>query len=439
MAHPAALDPGLVLHVILALLALLALGAVGLSVAGTVGLLRRQRAALAASPEDPPPDDAVPPTAVVVPVRGEHQGLADNVRALLAQDHPDLEWVFVVDDRGDAAVPVLEGVLKEDRPHPARLVSVQEVEAEDGDLGDFRIGKARAHAAALARIADDREVVLFADADVRPRPDWARRLTAPLAGDPGPGPPDPDVPLADRPVGATTTFRWYLSERRGFWSRVRAQWNAVGHDALLSEDHRFCWGGSMAVRRDVLERCGVVERMRTYVTDDVALSDAVNEHGYRVAHDPRAAVATVEGCDREACVEWCVRQAALVKASLPRLWSLSLAIYALAVGLFVVGAGLVGVGLGLPPVDPWLAAAGAAMMVPVLSNPLRTRARWSFFREVLTAPWEREALDREPDLPGLALGQPFFMLMVLLRSARLDAVEWRGRTYPLDGGGGGAR
>lgn len=388
---------------------LVAVGAVVLPIAGIVWLKRRQAKIRARDP----PDRTPPPTAVLLPVKGDHQGLAANLEAILDQDHPDLTYTVVVDDPGDEAVPTIERVLAKRDDVDAELVSV----ADAGELGEFRIGKSRAHAAGLEAIGGDREALLFCDADARPRRDWARLMTAPLADHPDVGGP-----------GAVTAYRWYVSEDHGTWSRLRAQWNGAGHDALLDEEARFCWGGSMAVRLDVFEDRGVLDRMRETVADDVALTDAVRDAGWPIRYEPRAACLNVEDCDAGTCLAWCTRQTAIVRATMPRLWRFAAAVYSLSVGLFAVGVGLVVAGSVAP--DPLLATLGAAYLVPVLSNPARTRLRWSFFRGMLDEDGRR--LEAEPDAEGLALLLPFFSLAVVLASAMTDEIAWRGRRYKID-------
>ena len=55
-----------------------------------------------------PKPDFTPFVTVIAPCRGLDTGLEDNLRALLEQDYPDYEIIFVVDDKNDAAVPVIE-------------------------------------------------------------------------------------------------------------------------------------------------------------------------------------------------------------------------------------------------------------------------------------------------------------------------------------------
>ena len=45
-----------------------------------------------------PPSDFMPFTTVIVPCKGLDQGLSENLEALLVQDYPNYEVIFVVDD-----------------------------------------------------------------------------------------------------------------------------------------------------------------------------------------------------------------------------------------------------------------------------------------------------------------------------------------------------
>src|SRR5436309_4901571 len=49
-----------------------------------------------------------PLASVIVPCRGLDQGLAENLRALCAQDYPRYEIIFVTDSTADPALSVIE-------------------------------------------------------------------------------------------------------------------------------------------------------------------------------------------------------------------------------------------------------------------------------------------------------------------------------------------
>ncbi|HVL87900.1 MAG TPA: glycosyltransferase family 2 protein [Candidatus Thermoplasmatota archaeon] len=384
----------------LAALLLVALGCVAFPVASVLVARRLQREALAQTFAE-----WKPPVTVVLPCRGEQQGFEENLRAIAAQAYPDFELLVAVDSADDPSADAFRRVA----PPRARLVVV---DRDGADAPEFRSGKARAQATAVRRARPASRAIVFVDADVRPARDWLSRMVE---------------PLSDPAVGAVTAYRWYVSERHGFWSRLRAQWNGTGLDAMLLSRYRFCWGGSMALRRETYELARVEDAMREAIAEDVALTRAVERLGLLVAFAPRACSVNVEDTDRGGCLEWCVRQTALTRESMPRLWRFAAAVYGASVALFVLG--VAAAAAGFARADPTLALAGAAMTIPVLSNPLRTRMRWRFFRELL--PGHRPLLDAERDSAATSLFQPFLMLYVLHRSRRVRAIAWRGRTYAL--------
>ena len=68
-----------------------------------------------------PPSDWTPFATIIAPCKGLDDGLRRNLAALLAQNYSDFEVIFVVDDRSDAAVSVIEEVSRQDA-HETKLV-----------------------------------------------------------------------------------------------------------------------------------------------------------------------------------------------------------------------------------------------------------------------------------------------------------------------------
>src|SRR5947199_7493030 len=161
------------------------------------------------------------------------------------------------------------------------------------------------------------EVVVFADSDIRPAPDWLRQLVQ---------------PLADSTVGVATGFRWYLPPRPTFWSLVRAEWNAVSANVLFDSRRAFAWGGSCAVRRDDLVKLSLPDRWRNVLSDDLVLTRAVRDAARKIASTPAALVPTFEGADRRACLEWCFRQMTMATLYLPIVRRYAVAAFSIFIG-----------------------------------------------------------------------------------------------------------
>src|SRR5260370_25417412 len=61
-----------------------------------------------------------PFVSVFAPCRGLDQGLAENLSAILHQDYPAFEVIFVTDRAGDAAIAVIEHLRSEPLAHGLR-------------------------------------------------------------------------------------------------------------------------------------------------------------------------------------------------------------------------------------------------------------------------------------------------------------------------------
>src|SRR3954471_19425466 len=163
----------------------------------------------------------LPPATVIVPVKGEDDGLRENLAALASLDYPDYELIVVAQDAAD----IPPGVL----PDRARVVLAH--------AGDPSTGEKVRNLQAAVRAARRRsEVLAFADSDGRPSPGWLRALIA---------------PLNEKGVGASTGFRWFTPDPPTFWTLLRSVWDAVAAGRLGPGDNPFVWGGAMAIRRNV--------------------------------------------------------------------------------------------------------------------------------------------------------------------------------------------
>src|SRR5438132_10869831 len=257
----------------------------------------------------------LPPAVVILPVRGIDPGFDENVRAILRQSYPNYRLLIVPDDSADPAADRLRTIAAE-----SPRVPVSVVVAEPSNLQ----GKVNAVRSGLLHLTPTDEVVVFADSDIRPAPDWLRQLVQ---------------PLADSTVGVATGFRWYVPPTPTFWSLVRTEWNAVSANVLFDPRRAFAWGGSCAVRRDHLPVLRLEDRWRDVLSDDLVLTRAVRESGLKIAYAPAALAPTFEGADRPACLEWCLRQMTMATLYLPIVRRYAVAAFSIFIGSLLFGAG----------------------------------------------------------------------------------------------------
>ena len=271
---------------------------------------RRRHAArrLARQPE------ALPPACVIVPVKGQDEGLRENLAALAALDYPDYRLIVVA----RTALDIPPGVL----PRRATIVLAHG--------GDARTSEKVQNLAAAVRASGQRpQVYAFADSDGRVTRHWLRALVTPLE-EPG--------------VGASTGYRWFVPEPAGFWTLLRSVWDAAVLECLAPDGARFAWGGAMAIRKETFFEIGVPGAWRQTISDDFALSAAVRRAGLRIVFAPGALVPCGERLPAREFLAWARRQMVLTRFYDPRLWWLGLGAHAIYCGGMAasVAAGIAG-------------------------------------------------------------------------------------------------
>jgi len=235
-----------------------------------------------------------PRAAVIVPVKGEDEGLRENLAALADLDYPQYNLIIAARSADD----IPRGVL----PRQATIVLAH---GDDPDTSE----KIQNLAAAVKAAGNTAHILAFADSDGRVTPRWLRALVAPLE--------EPEV-------GASTGYRWFAPEPPTFWSLLRGVWDAAALGRLGEGDAPFVWGGSMAIRKETFFEIGVLAGWKEAISDDYALSDAVHRAGLRIAWAPGALVPSRERLPMAGFFAWARRQMLLTRFYNPRLWSLAL-------------------------------------------------------------------------------------------------------------------
>jgi cellulose synthase/poly-beta-1,6-N-acetylglucosamine synthase-like glycosyltransferase len=345
---------------------------------------------------------------VVAPCRGLDEGLQENLETLFRQRYPAYEIIFVVDRPDDPALDVIEKVRKGQGNVlcPATRVVVAGRASDSGQKVHNLI--------AAVGAADERgEVFVFVDSDARPRRDWLRALVA---------------PLADESVGAATGYRWFLPSHHPA-THLRAVWNASIASALGENSRRnFCWGGSTAIRRETFARLRMTEQWRGTLSDDFALTRALQNARLPIHFVPRCLTAAHEVCDWRALLEFTTRQLRITRVYAPRLWRIVLISNLLFVAVFYGGIALALWQLrrGLPFVPPLafvacLYALGSAKAV------LRLRAVAHAFAPERKI-WSAATLAAHLLLWPLASALFLYNALAAGVSRR---IRWRGITYEL--------
>jgi cellulose synthase/poly-beta-1,6-N-acetylglucosamine synthase-like glycosyltransferase len=344
-----------------------------------------------------------PRVAVVCPVRGMEDDLESNLLALTQFDYPGYEIFFAIATAEDPAYKVLERVVCASK-RPAHIIRAGRA------LGCS--DKVHNLSAAVEKVNEQFEVLVFADSDGRPPRRWLAQLVA---------------PLADDNLGAATTFRWLLPKRGGFWSALVAAWSASAATYLGEHRRNFCWGGGTAVRHQRFCELKVPESWRGAVSDDYVLTRVLQNNGLRIDFAPQCLVPSPVTVDARAFFEFTNRQLVITRIYARRLWRVALIGHLFYCATIVAGAAswLMGTLMGLPSLQFLVLAS-----IPPIFAAVRGVLRLVAVLELL--PEQRQQLLNDGWVwVLLAPLVPFVYVYNSLAAIFTRKITWRGIRYEL--------
>lgn len=349
-----------------------------------------------------PRSEFTPLASVIVPCRGLDDGLDENIAALFEQDYPAYEVIFVVDDRADPALGVLNRWLGDAR---AKLIVAPKATKNGQKAENLR--------EAVLHVARRSEMFVFADSDARPSVDWLRSMVAPLQND---------------AVGASSGYRWFVPSKPTLAAELRSVWNASVASSLgANRKKNFCWGGSTAIRRPTFERLGIRERWANVVSDDFALSAAIRRHGLDIVFVPQALNASDDGCSLGEMLEFTTRQMKITRVYSPRLWLAALLGSAIFCGVTITTSVI------LMTTNPTSTLFAAAILTLILVSIFSAGKSWARHAAVRMAIKKYDKQIRRQQIFHAFLWPlaPFIFLFNSVAAAFSRRIRWREITYEL--------
>ncbi|MGH9717426.1 MAG: glycosyltransferase [Candidatus Acidiferrales bacterium] len=348
-----------------------------------------------------------PVAAVICPCKGTEPGLEENLSALTRFDYANYEIYFSLATSLDPALKVIERV-KAATQRPVHIV----IAGPPQDCGE----KVHNLRRAIESLPEKFEVVTFVDTDVRLSHNWLGKLIA---------------PLQDARIGATTTYRWMIPSRRigegGFASAMASTWNGSVATLLGRPRENFCWGGGTAIRRKNFDDANVLEAWNGAVSDDFALTNALEAAGKSIVFCPECLAATLHPWTGSSLLEFTNRQILLTRVYSPKRWMMGMIahvsycvtlIYAAFVILTTMFTG-----------DPWFNLLLIALVVPLLAamkGAIRTIAVGELLPE-----WKSQLNQWSWVWTALAPVVPVLFSWNFVVSLLSRRTRWRGIRYEL--------
>lgn len=354
-------------------------------------------------------DSELPKVAIALCLRGADPFLPKCLKALLKQNYPNYELRIVVDSKEDPAWAIATETIENRTDIPVN-VSPLRIRRETCSL------KCSALIQAVTELEPDCEIIALVDADTIPHPNWLRELVA---------------PLKNSRVGLTTGNRWYVPGTQ--WGTIcRYLWNvaAVGQMYLYG----IPWGGSLAIRTDLVRQAQLIERWEQAFCEDTMLRRVLQEKGLQIESVASLMMVNREECTLPSFRRWVSRQLLNAKLYHPG-WSAVL-IYGTIVFLIPASAALSSITALLTA--QWTSAVVLGVSFAVYLTLLLVLI--NLWQQAVSA----KLLLRHESLPNLS---PITFLkfivavpltqsvcaIALWRAMLTQQVEWRGITYQVKG------
>lgn len=354
------------------------------------------------------------PAVVIVPVKGfDIQSSPRFFDTLFAQEYSNYRVIVTFEAWRDPVALWLKEELEvsELSPvwhHPDENSSLQSITLVCAGLSEIEGQKVHNQRAAFEHLADNDEIVAFADADIVFKSDWLARLVA---------------PINQKTHPLSTTYRWLVPKRPTLPNQIASVINASITTQGGWESTNVLWGGSMAVARSVFDSLDVPRLLQGSLNDDLRLSKAARAAGNRVAFVRSLILPTLIDFTWGNFFEFVKRQYTQVKFFSPILYrgtNVVLGFYALGI-LSLIGALIYGYFFAWIPV-------AAAYVIDQFRSLARQQIYLSLFsengiqRKLFSASWLEHMLT------------PFWMLLhwlLLISTWTQSKITWAGITYRI--------
>ena len=347
-----------------------------------------------------------PQAALICPCKGNERGLEENLLALTRFDYPNYEIYFALATSLDPALKIIERV-KAASQKPVHIL----IAGPPEDCGEKVFNLART----VEGLPEKFEVLVFVDSDARLPRGWLTKLVA---------------PLQNIQVGATTGYRWIFPSGTGmgmFASAVASAWNAAVATLLGKPKGNFCWGGATAIRRKTFDDVNVLEAWKGAVSDDFALTNALQQANRPIVFCSECFAATIHPWTWTELLEFTNRQMLITRIYSNRRWLLGglmnvayvlSMLYAAYVILYCMVDG-----------DPWSQLVLVALAVPLLAA-MKGGLRVVAINEAIPE-WKIKLPETSVACVLLAPVVPFLFAWNFVASSISRRIRWRGIRYEL--------
>jgi cellulose synthase/poly-beta-1,6-N-acetylglucosamine synthase-like glycosyltransferase len=344
-----------------------------------------------------------PRVAVLCPCKGIEPGLERNLVSLTEFERQNYDIFFILASGSDSARSVVERVAASSRVKAHVVIA-----GSPSNCGE-KVNNLRV---AVEQLAEEFEVLVFADSDGRPARSWLHHMVA---------------PLGDVRIGATTTMRWLIPNRGNLPTALLAAWNAPVVTMLSETGRNFCWGGGTAIRRSTFEQSGVLDEWKNSVSDDYSLTRALERQNRSIVFIPECLTLSYAEADFHQLLEFTNRQILITRVYADRIWAPAATTHLLYCLTLLLGAMLILSNLFQQ--RPYFHIATLTFL-PVLLSSLRSSIRLIGVTEALPTA-RSQIMGQSWIYILLTVFVPFLYVVNFVNSLVTRKIRWRGLVYEL--------
>ena len=357
-------------------------------------------------------DIYAPPAAVILCLKGSEESLNDCLTGLISQQYPDYELHIVIFSPTDPAADVVKEFFSGVQLVP-KIHYLEDAE-QTCSL------KCSAICQAVETLSDRIEVVALVDGDAVVDQYWLNDLV---------------TPLSDSGIGATTGNRWYSPTENRLGAFVRRIWNAAA--VVQMQRYDIAWGGTLAFRKDVIDRCGLVAIWRKSFCEDTPLANVFQKQKLHLHRVPHLIIENKESISTLAAFHWISRQLLTVRLHHPA-WNWVL-LHGVATGIASIVA---------PLLIVVLFCLGMTTEALTLLKTTIVYQAFNFALLYMIGKSNRQAINSRGSYNGLEVDSerriPMHVLSTLVtqvlqpfalwQANSMEKVKWRGATYGVKDG-----
>ncbi len=247
--------------------------------------------------------------ALFVPCKGTDVDSEGNLRALFEQDHENYELVFIVESVEDQAHELIVRLISEYPARQAKLIVAGMATTSGQKVHNLLV--------ATEKLSPDVIKLAFADADVRPAPNWLRSLIQRVA-----------------PFSASSGYRWFVPKRPSLANLLLASIDGAIVPMMFPGIHKKIWGGSWAITREAFESTHMRDAWRGTLSDDLVASKVLARAKQPIALETACILPSPVDMDMRGMLSWVRRQLIIGRFYSPRLWTIVLVGHCLGQALF---------------------------------------------------------------------------------------------------------